>query len=103
MDEIIVFHFLSLENIVTIVDLQVERINERLAEQNLRLELTNSAKRDVAENGYNPDFGARPLQRLLQQQLLDPLAKRLIEGDVSEGDSIRADWREGQIHFIITT
>lgn len=103
VDEIIVFHFLSIEDIIKIVDLQLERINERLAEKNLSLELTEDAKRALAEKAYDPDFGARPLQRLLQKQLLDPLAKRLIENSITEGDTLRADWRDGEVRFVATT
>ncbi len=103
VDEIIVFHFLSIEDIIKIVDLQLERINERLAEKNLSLELTEDAKRALAEKAYDPDFGARPLQRLLQKQILDPLAKRLIENSITEGDTIRADWKDGKVRFITTS
>jgi len=99
VDEIIVFHFLSREDILKIVDLQVENINRRLQERNLTLRLTERARVIFAEKGFNPDFGARPLKRLLQKELLDPLAKLVIEGEISEGDSIVADWKDSSVAF----
>jgi ATP-dependent Clp protease ATP-binding subunit ClpB len=97
IDEIIVFHFLTRENIMKIVDVQIKDLNERLAEKRLVLELTDEARELLAERGYDPDFGARPLKRLLQRSLLDPLARLVIEGEVDEGDTIKADVREGEI------
>jgi ATP-dependent Clp protease ATP-binding subunit ClpB len=100
VDEIIVFHFLSRADILKIVDLQIESINKRLEEKTLVLKLTSEAKKALAEKGYDPDFGARPLKRLIQKVLLDPLAKLLIEGEISEGDAIQADWRNGKMTFV---
>ena len=97
IDEIIVFRFLGRGEILRIVDLQVEAINERLAERGLSLELTAAARDAFVERGYSPDFGARPLKRLMQKLLLDPLARLVIEGTVSEGDVVAADWRESGI------
>ena len=97
VDEIIVFHFLSRDDILKIVDLQVEAINARLAERNLTLKPTAAARKALVEHGYSPDLGARPLKRLMQKWLLDPLARLVIEGAVSDGDTIQADWKEGGI------
>ncbi|HER44012.1 MAG TPA: ATP-dependent chaperone ClpB [Candidatus Eisenbacteria bacterium] len=97
VDEIIVFRFLTRENIMKIVDVQIEDLNERLAEKRLALELTGEAREFLAERGYDPDFGARPLKRLMQRLLLDPLAKLLIEGGIDEGDTVKAVVREGEI------
>jgi ATP-dependent Clp protease ATP-binding subunit ClpB len=97
IDEIIVFHFLTREDILKIVDVQIEELNERLAEKKLKLELTDDARELLAERGYDPDFGARPLKRLLQRSLLDPLARLVIEEGVDEGDSVRAVVRGGEI------
>lgn len=91
VDEIIVFRFLGRDDILRIVDLQVEAINKRLAERGLSLELTEAARETLMERGYSPDFGARPLKRLMQKWLLDPLARLVIEGSVSEGDVVGAD------------
>jgi len=95
VDETIVFRFLSREDILKIVDLQVEAVNERLAERNLSLRLTASARSAFVEHGYSADFGARPLKRLIQKWLLDPLARLVIEGTVADGDTIQVDWKEG--------
>ena len=97
IDEIIVFHFLGREDIMKIVDVQVEGLNERLAEKKLSLELTAAARELLAERGYDPDLGARPLKRLMQRSLLDPLARLVLEGEVEEGDTIQADVRGGEI------
>ena len=97
VDETIVFHFLSRDDILKIVDLQVEAINARLAERNLTLKPTAAARKALVENGYSPDLGARPLKRLMQKWLLDPLARLVLEGAVSDGDTVQADWKEGGI------
>ena len=97
VDEIIVFHFLTRDDILKIVDVQIGDLNERLAERKLTLELAGEARELLAERGFDPDFGARPLKRLLQRSLLDPLARLVIEGEVDEGDTIRAVVRDGGI------
>jgi len=97
IDEIIVFHFLTRDDILKIVDVQIDDLNDRLAERRLTLELTSEARELMAERGYDPDFGARPLKRLLQRSLLDPLARLVIEGKVDEGDTIVAAVRGGEI------
>jgi ATP-dependent Clp protease ATP-binding subunit ClpB len=97
IDETVVFHFLSREDILKIVDLQVDAVNERLSERRLTLKLTVAARKALMEHGYSAEFGARPLKRLMQKWLLDPLARLVIEGGVAEGDSVKADWKEGAI------
>ncbi|UCF05662.1 MAG: ATP-dependent chaperone ClpB [bacterium] len=99
IDEIIVFHPLTREHILEIVGLQVAEINRRLREKGLELRLSETARDVLAEQGYDPDFGARPLTRLLQRKLLDPLARLLIEGGIAEGDTVLADWKRGEIAF----
>jgi ATP-dependent Clp protease ATP-binding subunit ClpA len=100
VDETVVFNFLSREDILKIVDLQVALVNERLVEKGLVLELGDEARTMLAEKGYSPDFGARPLKRLIQKHILDPLAKLLIEGVVSEGDTVVIDVRDGEISLV---
>jgi ATP-dependent Clp protease ATP-binding subunit ClpB len=97
VDETIVFRSLSRDDILKIVDLQVAAVNERLSERNLSLRLTAAARNAFMEHGYSPDFGARPLKRLIQKWLLDPLARLVIEGAVGDGDAIQADWKGGAI------
>jgi ATP-dependent Clp protease ATP-binding subunit ClpB len=91
VDEVIIFDFLSHEDMVKIVDLMTAEINERLRENGLELELTDSAREFLAKEGYDPDFGARPLSRLMQKKLLDPLAKLMIDRALADGAVVRAD------------
>ncbi len=93
IDETIIFQSLSREDIKQIVNIQLERLHDQLAEQGLTLELTEAAKEKLAEEGYDPVFGARPLERVIQKRIQDPLALKVIEGDLQEGDVIRADAR----------
>jgi ATP-dependent Clp protease ATP-binding subunit ClpB len=91
IDEIVVFHRLDERHIEQIVGLQLERLQARLAERNLRLSLTDEARAHVARVGYDPDFGARPLKRVLQREVADPIALRLLQGEFRDGDTIVVD------------
>src|SRR6266516_403563 len=91
VDEIVVFHRLDERHIEQIVGLQLERLRERLAERNLRLELTDEARAHLARVGYDPDYGARPLKRVLQREVADPIALKLLEGEFHDGDTIVVD------------
>jgi len=91
IDEIVEFHPLSKEQIGEIVELQLRRVEERLAERGLRLELTNGARAAIAEAGWDPTYGARPLKRAIQRLLENPLALHLLEGEFAEGDTVRVD------------
>ncbi len=91
IDEIVVFHRLDERHIEQIVGLQLERLKERLAERHLALELTDAAKAHVARVGYDPDFGARPLKRVLQREVADPIALSLLQGEFRDGDTILVD------------
>jgi ATP-dependent Clp protease ATP-binding subunit ClpB len=91
IDEIVIFHPLSRENIRTIVDVQLRRLSKRLEERKLTLELTDAARDQLAVRGYDPVYGARPLKRTIQQQVLDPLAYKIISGVLSEGDHVIID------------
>ena len=99
VDEIIVFHSLMKEHIKKIVDLQVERIREQLKDQGLDIELTEAAKDYMAEIGYDPSFGARPLKRVMQREIVDKLAYEILAGRFHAGQIIQVDYREGQIVF----
>ncbi|HET7583340.1 MAG TPA: ATP-dependent chaperone ClpB [Gemmatimonadaceae bacterium] len=88
VDDIIIFHPLSMEQIETIVDLQLQRLEKLLADRKLTIELTPDAKRALAEEGYDPAFGARPLKRAIQRELQNPLALAVLEGRFEEGDHI---------------
>ncbi|MBW8011650.1 MAG: AAA domain-containing protein [Chloroflexi bacterium] len=91
IDEIITFSALSLEDMSKIVDLQMKEICERLDERGLRVELTKKSRAWLAEQGYDPEFGARPLKRALQKLIESPLSVRLLQGEFSDGDTVTAD------------
>jgi ATP-dependent Clp protease ATP-binding subunit ClpB len=99
IDEIVEFHPLSREQIADIVGLQLRRVEERLAERGLRLELTEAARDALAQAGWDPTYGARPLKRAIQRMLENPLALRLLEGDFAEGDVVRVDAGEDGLVF----
>jgi len=99
IDEIVEFRPLTREQLAEIVGLQLERVRERLAERGLGLELTDAAEIALAEAGWDPTYGARPLKRSIQRLLENPLAIRLLEGDFVDGDTIRVDAENGELVF----
>jgi ATP-dependent Clp protease ATP-binding subunit ClpB len=99
IDEIVVFEPLTREQIGEIVEHQLERLRARLAERDITLELTDAAKEALAEAGWDPAYGARPLKRAIQRLVENPLALRLLEGDVRDGDTIRVDAHHGELVF----
>jgi len=101
IDDIIVFHPLTKEDLVKIVDIQLRRLNELLENRGFKLEVTDAAKEYLAEVGYDPDFGARPLKRAIQRELQDPLAVKILAGEFKEGDTIRVD--KGPDGLVFTT
>jgi ATP-dependent Clp protease ATP-binding subunit ClpC len=103
IDEIITFSPLSVEDMVKIVDLQMKDIRERLLERGLQVELAAAARRWLAEQGYDPNFGARPLKRALQKFVESPLSVRLLEGEFAEGDTVSVDVAENgeEIQFAL--
>jgi ATP-dependent Clp protease ATP-binding subunit ClpB len=92
LDEIIIFHSLTREMIVDIVDIQLGRLERLLAERQITLELTHDAKEFLAEHGFDPVFGARPLKRAIQRELQDTLAVSILEGDIRDGDHVLVDF-----------
>jgi ATP-dependent Clp protease ATP-binding subunit ClpB len=100
IDEIVEFKPLSREQLGEIVELQLERLRERLAERGLELELTEDAKQTIGDAGWDPIYGARPLKRAIQRLLENPLALRLLEGDFGEGDTIHVDAQNGDLVFM---
>jgi ATP-dependent Clp protease ATP-binding subunit ClpB len=99
IDEVIEFKPLTKEQIGEIAELQLERLRARLAERRIELELTDAAKEVLAEAGWDPAFGARPLKRAIQRLVENPLALRLLEGDFADGDTIRVDAEDGEMRF----
>jgi ATP-dependent Clp protease ATP-binding subunit ClpB len=91
VDDTIIFSSLTRDDLLKIVDLQLRRLASTLAEHRLTIEITDAAKRRLAEAGYDPAYGARPLKRVIQRMVLDPLAMRLLEGQFSPGDAVLVD------------
>jgi ATP-dependent Clp protease ATP-binding subunit ClpB len=99
VDEIIIFNPLSREMLREVVKIQVERMKTYLREKRIDLTLTDRAVEHLAEAGYDPVYGARPLKRAIQRMVLNPLAKHILEGSFGEGDHIEVDYRDGSIVF----
>jgi ATP-dependent Clp protease ATP-binding subunit ClpB len=91
IDDIVIFHPLGLPQLISIIEIQMKNLKTRLAEKKLALILTDPAKKYLAQEGYDPVYGARPLKRIIQRDILNPLALRLLQGDFKEGDTIEAD------------
>ena len=96
LDEIILFKPLTKDNIGSIVDLMVKELNDRLADQELSLELTDAARKDVIDNGYDPVYGARPLKRYLQKYVETLTARKILSGEVHTGDTLVLDVENGE-------
>jgi ATP-dependent Clp protease ATP-binding subunit ClpB len=99
IDEVIVFRPLGIEQIEKIVDIQLRGLRKRLAERHLELELTPAALQWLAHQGFDPIYGARPLKRVIQKEIVQPLAVRLLQGDYHDGDTVVVDSENGQIVF----
>ena len=101
LDEIVVFRPLTKEQIRQIVEIQLSYLRARLAEKRISLELTEAAKDFLAERGYDPVFGARPLRRVIQRELETPLAQTILAGEVKEGDRVQVDvWPAGLVFAV---
>ena len=99
IDETIIFDRLTDKEITSIVDIQLRRLLKRLDQQNIRLELTDKAKKFLAKEGYDPAYGARPLKRVIQQQILNPLSVAILDGEFGEGDKIVAEVEKDHLEF----
>jgi ATP-dependent Clp protease ATP-binding subunit ClpB len=99
IDETILFHGLTLEHLEQIVDIQVKHLQELLAGRRVEIELTGRARELLAHEGYDPAFGARPLKRVIQRLVQDPLALKLLRGEFSEGDRVLVDAAAGRLTF----
>jgi ATP-dependent Clp protease ATP-binding subunit ClpB len=91
LDEIVLFDALTKEDLAHIVELQLGLLEKRLAARRISIEVTDAAEEWLADTGYDPAYGARPLRRLIQTAIGDPLARNLIAGEVNDGDSITVD------------
>jgi ATP-dependent Clp protease ATP-binding subunit ClpB len=99
IDEIVVFSPLNADQIKQIVEIQVERLGERLKDRDIELVLTDRAREQLAIEGYDPAYGARPLKRAIQRLVLNPLAKQILEGKIQSGSKVRVDYAEGEFRF----
>jgi ATP-dependent Clp protease ATP-binding subunit ClpB len=105
VDEIVVFHSLSREDLKQIVEIQLERLRARLAERHIELELTGPAREHLAASGYDPNYGARPLKRVIQKELETPIGRLLLKGDLSDGQTVVVDQdrTRGELKFEVKT
>src|SRR5680860_423769 len=99
IDDTVILHRLSKDDIGRIVELQVEQLVVRVRERGIEIELTEDARTLLGNLGYDPTYGARPLKRTIQKQLVDRLAMRLLEGELVEGDTVRVDAQDGELVF----
>jgi len=88
-----------MEQLVQIVDIQLRHLQTLLNDRKVELEVTEAARRHLAEEGYDPVYGARPLKRVIQRELQDPLALKLLQGEFKDGDKIAVDVRDGRFVF----
>jgi len=99
LDDIIVFRPLGIVQIKAIVQIQLAKLAERLAERNVHIDLSEAAATQIAAEGYDPIYGARPLKRAIQKEILNPLAQSLLSGEVRDGQNVRVDYKDGSFRF----
>jgi ATP-dependent Clp protease ATP-binding subunit ClpB len=99
IDEIVVFHSLSETNIASIAGIQLKALEGRLAKMEIRLAVSDAALKHVAEAGFDPVYGARPLKRAIQQEIENPLAKEILSGRYAAGDTVKVGASAGRIAF----
>lgn len=100
IDDIVVFHSLTMDDLKQIVDIQLKQVSRRLAERKIGVELTEAAREMLVREGYDPSYGARPLKRTIQRLVLDPLALEVLNGRIRDGDQVVADVQDGKIVFM---
>jgi ATP-dependent Clp protease ATP-binding subunit ClpB len=100
VDDIIIFHSLDEKQLSEIVDIQLRRLEKRLGQQQISLQVDISARKVLAHEGYDPQFGARPLKRTIQDLMLDPLATKLLTGEFQPGDCIKVSAAKGELEFV---
>jgi ATP-dependent Clp protease ATP-binding subunit ClpC len=99
IDEIIVFEPLTEAELNQIVELMIDEVRKRLTERDIDIEVTDTAKRELVREGYDPAYGARPLRRTVQRHIETPLARRILAGEFEDGDIVRVDHRDGEYSF----
>jgi ATP-dependent Clp protease ATP-binding subunit ClpB len=103
IDELLIFHGLGIEEIKAIVEIQVKKLEQRLLDRRIQLKMAEKAKEWLAKEGFDPAYGARPLKRVIQKEIQDQLAMKILEGKFKEGDTITADLdsKKGELIFRI--
>ncbi len=99
VDDVVVFHPLAKEQIKTIADIQIDYLRQRLAERDISLQLSDAALSNLADAGFDPVYGARPLKRAIQRYIENPLAQQILKGEFGEGDIIEVDFKDGEMRF----
>ena len=100
LDDVLIFDQLTLEAMTPIVEIQLSRLGKLLKEKQMELDVNSEAKTFLAEKGFNPEYGARPLKRVIQERLQDPLAEKIIAGDINEGDKVLVSLVEGELDIV---
>jgi ATP-dependent Clp protease ATP-binding subunit ClpB len=99
IDDVVIFHRLTKADLGKIVDIQVSQLAARVRERGIEIELTDKTRELLGNLGFDPTYGARPLKRVIQKQLVDKLALRLLEGEFAEGDTVEVDAKDGELTF----
>ena len=97
IDEIIVFHPITRDQMKDIVEIQIKRLRQRLDERHITLELTDAARDLLAEMGFDPQYGARPLKRVIQQEVENRIARGILDGTIRDGDTVTIDAKDGKL------
>jgi len=99
IDDVIIFHALTLGQLKRIVDIQLRRLGKLIGDRGLTLEVSDAAKEALANEGYDPAFGARPLKRAMQRKIIDPLAIKLLDGTFKPGDTVFVNNNDGKVEL----
>ena len=99
IDDVIIFHKLSKDNILSICDIMVNNLAKRLKEQNININVSDSAKNYITEQGFNSEYGARPLRRSVQKLIEDKLSDEILRGNIAIGDSVKIDFKDDKLIF----
>ena len=103
IDEIVVFHALTEEQLKQVVEIQLDRVRARLTDRRITLEITDQAKAHLVRVGYEPAYGARPLKRAIQREIETPLARKILAGEVRDGDTLRVAYDPERAELTFTT
>ena len=100
IDEIVIFNYLQKEQIKSIVDLELSKVEKRLAAKEIKIQISEKAKEFLVKEGFDPNLGARPLKRVIQRLILDPLSVKIVTNEICEGSRVLIDEAEGKITFV---